>query len=175
MSPTTYLLACLCVMVLAVAIDAVGDGRRRARLRRLAQRAGMHFVAGDRFNLAPRVAAAFPVVGAARPKVADVLYGRRDDRYYYVFRFDYTVGGIARPQRRRAVVGMSEPRHRRDARDATAATPADNGAALTVADVSLPLIDQYELMIERAVPKPTPAAEARMAEITMITDARRPG
>lgn len=174
---------CLGVTLLAWLVDAAQDWRRRAALRRLAVETGMHFAPGDRFNLAPRIAAGFPVVGAAGPCVADVLYGRREDRYYYVFRFDYTVGGAARPQRRRAVVGFSEPRQRCEivalphtdvTEDAAQSTVP---AATRVADTSLPLLEQYRQMLDQTVPKPAdPATEhGPMSDITLIADARSGG
>lgn len=168
MSPVTYVLICLGVTLLAWVIDQADDWRRRAALRRLAEAGGMHFAPGDRFNLAGRIASVFPVVGAAAPRVGDVLYGRRDDRYYYVFRFDYTVGGAARPQRRRAVVGFSEPRQRCEAEPGS----THDAASLQVADMTLPLIEQYRTMIRRTMPAPDPAAGRSMAEITLIADTR---
>jgi hypothetical protein len=152
-TPIVFLISCLILSGAAFAIDFAGDARRRATLRRLADEREMHFAAGDRFNLARRVWAAFPVVGAASPKVADVLYGRRDDRYHYVFRFDYTIGGTSRPRRCRAIVAFSEPR------DRAAAGPANaESMKLHIADGDLPLSEQYRRAIESVgyISEPTP-------------------
>lgn len=110
MTPAIYLGLCLLVTAVAVCVYGVTNARRRATLRQLADRREMHFAAGDRFNLATQVARRFPVVGVAQPTISDVLYCRRDDRYCYVFRFDYTVGTIGTQRRRKSIVGYTEPK-----------------------------------------------------------------
>lgn len=170
MSPLTYLAACLAVTLVAVVIDAAGDARRRAALRRLAAAHGMHFAPGDRFNLAARVAATFPVVGAACPKVSDVIYGRRDDRYYYAFRFDYTVGVTHRPARRRAIVGFAEPRQATGGHDPAPDASPPRSSPLMVADpAGRPVVEQYR----QAIADLLPAAPSDMQEpVTLIAVAR---
>lgn len=125
-SPTTYLLACLIITAAALGVYIVTDALRRAKLKRLAEQSEMHFSPIDRFKLAAEVARRFPVVGAADPKVSDLLYSRRDDRVWYVFRFEYTVGVTGPKLRRRAVVGFIEPRDR-DGGEATKLVIAQPG------------------------------------------------
>lgn len=109
MTPLTLLAACLLVTLTAAGIHAAGVVKRRIALRRLAAIADLHFAAGDRFNLAWRVAALLPITGVAAARVSNVLYGRRGHCYYYIFRVDYTVGAAARQRRRRAVAVLEEP------------------------------------------------------------------
>ena len=139
MSPLVYLISCLAVSVAAFWIDWVDDARLRSRLRAVAQRFGLHFFPGDRFNFAGDIARRFPVPGVADPEVNDLVYGRRDDRYFYVFRFDYTVGVTDRKQRRRAIVAFTESAHREARQTGELLTAEPAGAIVT----------QYETLLER--------------------------
>jgi hypothetical protein len=66
----------------------------------------------DSLRLTPRVAARFPIPGAANLRITDVIYGTEHDRYRYVFRVEFTVG-VVRPKRRRVRIGaFAEPRER---------------------------------------------------------------
>jgi hypothetical protein len=168
MSPAWFVLLCLGITLIALTIDAVDDLRRRSRLRRLAAASALHFAGNDRFNLVEKVARAFPVPGAARPTVADVIYGRRDNRYYYVFRFDYTVGGAARPQRRRAIVGFSEPRQ---TQAEVALASAEEALTLKIAPSGAEILAQYQQLIAELVPAGT--AEQSMPPIAQSAPAAR--
>jgi hypothetical protein len=107
-APAYLLLACVAVTVLAWLVQAIVDGKRRRRLRRIAAGSGFHFASNDRFKLAARAAERFPIPDVRRPRVSDVIYGRRGERYCYVFRFDYTTSDARRPRRHSAIVTATE-------------------------------------------------------------------
>ena len=88
----------------------------------------MHYAPGDRFNLAAAVASRFPTTGIADPAISDVLYCRRASRYFYVFRFEYTVGAMGPRRRRRAIVGFIEPRDAEHQGAVTLQVAAESGS-----------------------------------------------
>ena len=65
MTPLTFLLLVLFVTLAAAGGQWLFTRARRRRLRALAARWQMHYTPGDRFRLAPRVAARLPAAGAA--------------------------------------------------------------------------------------------------------------
>jgi hypothetical protein len=91
----------------------------------------------DTLRLTPKVARAFPVPGAARVRVYNVIYGRDaadPDRYRYVFTAEYTAG-VVRGKRRFVRVGTwSEPRDR---------DRSDPPGQVVLAPPELPLMEQY--------------------------------
>jgi hypothetical protein len=135
MTPHTFLLLVLSITLAAAGAEWVLTRGRRRRLRALAARWQMHYTPGDRFRLAPRVAARLPAVGAAAVTVKDLIYGIEADQYRYVFSAEYTVGTVRSQRRLRSVCTFAEPRDRQT-------NPADFN--LLVAPDTMPLTEQYE-------------------------------
>ena len=140
MTPLTFLLLVSSVMLAAAGAEWVITRRRRRTLRAMAARWHMHYTPGDRFRLAPRVAARLPAVGAAAVTVKDLIYGIEADQYRYVFSAEYTVGTVRRQRRLRSVCTFAEPRDRRT-------DPPDFN--LLVAPDTMTLIEQYEHLREQ--------------------------
>jgi hypothetical protein len=110
MSPSAF----LCLTILITVAMAVGWRvlrRRRARLfRRTAAQWQMRYCPGDQFRLADRLAACFPIVGAADIRILDLMYGGDDAAYRYIFTVEYTLGLIRAKQRQSRVIQLIEPR-----------------------------------------------------------------
>jgi hypothetical protein len=112
----------------------------RRELQRLARESHLAFSASDRFNLADRVAAAFPVPGAAAVHIGELIYGSRDENYHYLFVVEYTVGILRAKHRLRRVAAFSEPK----------SAPSGPIAHLEVApDGGLSLAQQFEALLRR--------------------------
>ena len=127
---------------LAGAIESAARHRRKRALRQLATARRMNFSACDRLRIAPRIAASFPISGAADLYVTDVVYGSDGATYHYVFTAEYTVGVVRGKHRELRVATFSEPKDRQ--REPVAPS------AVRLADGTLPLIEQYRsLTIER--------------------------
>ena len=58
---------------------------------------------------AHRIAAQFPVIGAANISVRDLLFRTEESRHQYLFTVDYTVGVIRGKVGRSTVAGFTEP------------------------------------------------------------------
>ncbi|MDB5319724.1 MAG: hypothetical protein JWN40_1355 [Phycisphaerales bacterium] len=95
----------------------------------------MRFTAEDRFQLTPRIAAHFPIPGAADVVVRDLVYGQEEaGRYRYFFTIEYTLG-VLRTKRRRVAVGMLLETGR----------PETNPfSGVTLAPAELSIAEQYE-------------------------------
>ena len=141
MSPTQFLLVMLAIAVAALTGQRAIRWRRGGRLRDLARRENMHYSPRDRFRLSDRVAAHFPICGAADVRVFDLIYGIDEGDYRYVFTVDYTMGLIRTKQRLRRVGTFREPR-------GPAGEPAP--ISLRLAPEELPLIQQYERLLPEA-------------------------
>ena len=135
MSPSQFLLLTVALTAVAAAIQLAVRRRHVRRLRRLAAEWKMHFIAADRFKLAPRVAEWLPVPGAAGVRVFDLIYGIERENYRYVFATEYTVGVLRTKTGWRRVATFSEPR------DASA---GGTRSELVFAPPNLPLIEQYQ-------------------------------
>ncbi len=133
----------------ALAVQHVAARRTRRALRRLAGEWGMTYSPGDPLRLTPKVAARFPVPGAANLRVTDVIYGSEHDRYRYVFRTEFTTGTVSAKRRQTRVGTFSEPRDRQQR--TRAAAPVD------LAPAKGTLLDQY-----RNLAPATAARRARM-------------
>jgi len=139
MSPLFFFFACVIVTAGAMGAYAITDARRRLRLRELARTCDMHFAAADRFNQAAAVASRFPAIAPADPAISDVLYCRRSERYWYVFRFDYTIGVTGPKLRRKAVVAFTE----------SCDGAEGNPTPLLIAPPDVDLADQYRGLVEK--------------------------
>jgi hypothetical protein len=137
------LLLCFLMAVTAAAsiADALSRHNRARRLSALAATWRLRFTPHDRFELTPRVAAAFPTPGAADVVVRDLVYGQEAGGVVrYLFTIEYTVG-VLRTKRRRSAVGMVV-----DGGESSCA-PAVTPLVLAPADV--PAVGQYEWLWER--------------------------
>ena len=137
------MLALTCgITAAAYAVELIARRRWRRALRRLAAEWKMNFGRADTLRLTEKVARHFPVPGAARLHVSNVIYGtdRLDpDLYRYVFTVEYTVG-VVRTKRRLVRVGsFAEPR----ARDRAAGRAHHATAPVVLAPGNLSLIQQY--------------------------------
>jgi hypothetical protein len=135
MSPVSFLALLAAITAAAWAAGAGLRHRRRNALRRLAAEWQMRYVQEDLFNLAGRIAPAFPIPDVSDVRVVDLIYGSQQDRHRYVFTAEYTLG--------------REDRYRRDCRAATFCEPKEPGAGqcstpLVMAPGELPIVDQYE-------------------------------
>jgi len=134
-SPMLFLAGVLGVTAAAWAWELAARAGRRHRVQAIAGKWQMHYSEGDRFHLAPRVAEQFPVYGAADVRVADVVYGVRGARHYYIFTAEFTEGVVRTKHRRWRVAALSEGRGQ------AAEGP---GIKITLAPEGMGLVEQYE-------------------------------
>ncbi len=132
MSPILLLLVLAAVTVAAVAVSALRQKGRSAKLAALAANWGMRFTAEDRFQLAPRVASGFPTAGAADVLVRDLIYRQEDAGFRYLFTVEYTLG-VLRTKRRRKGAGMV----------VETGVAGEAFSVVTLAPAELPLAEQY--------------------------------
>lgn len=124
-------------MLLPIAAFAVERYRSntRHRLQALAQEWNAHFAADDRFKLAPRIASQAPCPGAADVKVSNIIYGKSQDRYHFIFTLHWT-HGVLRWKKHATRVGA--------VMDDQPCGCTDREPRLRLADESLGYIQQYE-------------------------------
>ena len=99
----------------------------------------MRYAADDVLRLAPRLARVFPVPGAADLYVCDVVYRREARGFRYLATIQYTRGVIGAKRRMRQVVTFTESHD---------ANPIDAPASLELAPDNLPLLRQYEQLLQ---------------------------
>jgi hypothetical protein len=137
--PILVLLLLLVITTAAFLVDAFLRKRRATRLAAMAAQWQMRFTAEDPFQLTPRIAAHFPIPGAADVVVRDLVYGQEDAaadsaRFRYFFTIEYTLG-VLRTKRRRVAVGTL----------VEAGRPETNPfSGVTLAPAELSLQDQYQ-------------------------------
>jgi hypothetical protein len=136
MSPAQYLFIILFLTAVAAIVQALAVHYRRKRLRRLAKEWQMQFAAGDRLQLADRIAAKIPGPGASNVCVYDLLFDSDGARHRYVFTVSYGLGVVRGKRRRFCVAGFNEPVSR------TGAPAAD--CQLTLAPIEMPFTKAYE-------------------------------
>ena len=134
MTPVALLILAVWLTGVAAAADALVRRRRARALRQLAVEWGMNYSPIDPFRIARKIAAAFPVPGAADLHVADLIYGSDRGRYRYVFTIQFTVGTTGTKRRLIRVASFSEPR----GRDAT-----EPAGPVTLAPGEGTWLDQY--------------------------------
>src|SRR4051812_28649494 len=106
-TPSDALALLAAATVVAWAAELLRGRHARRQVRRLAADWRMTFGRTDTLRLTPKVARAFPVPGAARVRVWNVIYGRDPSdpgRYRYVFTAEYTAG-VVQGKRRFVRVG----------------------------------------------------------------------
>jgi hypothetical protein len=144
-SPIFFLSLLVVATLAAVATHLILRHVQTAQLRQLAARWQMHYTAGDRFRLAPRIAPRLEVPGAAIIRVHDVIYGREGDYYRYYFTADYTVGVLKRKVDERSVCTLTELKDREQG--------ADLGS-LIIAPGELTIVEQYENLKAESLKRP---------------------
>jgi hypothetical protein len=136
----------------AYAYTRYGRDQDRSALKKLAVELGMNFVANDQFKLAERIVEHFPIPGAARLVVTDLIYALQDDHYRYIFTASYTIGAVKLRRRAWRVAAYEEP---------APGTPRDLGATLAqpvaLAPVNVPWIEQYRALAALPVGSTAPA------------------
>jgi len=114
--------------------------RRMSLLRRLCRQWSMNYSPRDPFNLTPKIAASFPVPGAADLNVVDVVYRQEPHWYRYLLTVEYTQGVLRAQRRRRWAVSLSEQRDPLHGNAPTILTPAPQ---------HLSLLQQYAWLHDR--------------------------
>src|SRR4051812_14134626 len=105
MPPLLLLLVVSAVTVAASAASALRRKARSGKIAALAAAWSMRFTAEDRFELTPRIAAQFPMPGAADVVIRDVIYRQEPAGFRYLFTVEYTTG-VLRTKRRRIGAAM---------------------------------------------------------------------
>lgn len=134
MTPLDVLAFTVCATAVAVAAESIAARRRREALRRLAAEWRMTYSRVDSLRLTPKIAASFPIPGAANLRVTDVIYGIDHERYRYVFRAEFTTGTVRTKKRLARVATFSEPRDRQRIQGA---------ASVALAPDTGKLVEQY--------------------------------
>jgi hypothetical protein len=134
-TPATSLVFLVGASAAAAIIDGYSGRRRRAELRALARRWQMHYSERDQLRLAARVAEQFPIPGIANLRISDIIYGRQNDVYRYVFTAQFTTGIIRTKHRPIRVASFVEPR---DSRQPKCILP------IQLAPAGKPLMEQYQ-------------------------------
>lgn len=134
-SPAGLLILVCLITASAWLVQTCVDRRRRRQLADLARQWGMNYSMHDVFNLAEQAASRLPLIGAADVRVRDLIYGKDNEAYHYIFRVEYSGGVIGFRSRRSCVASAFEP----------ARPPADHAwTDFRVAPDGLPLLEQYK-------------------------------
>jgi hypothetical protein len=136
MTPLQFLFLIVAMTLVAAGVQWVQRQRQVRELRDLAAEWQLHYSASDCFRLAPRVAQALPVPGAAAVQVTDLIYGLEGRGYRYIFRTDYTIGVL------RTKTGIRRIGTFCEAKDA----PVGARIELLFAPEEKPLIEQYRYL-----------------------------
>lgn len=142
MSPAALFSLAFLVTAGAAVVDFALRRRRCCHFRKLASEWRMNYSPRDQFRLTPRVARSFPVPGAARIRVVDLIYGIDRDQYRYVFTAEYTAGIVSSRRRVRRAGTFSEPRDR---------SSQASESPISLAPVHLPLMEQYRRLTPQIV------------------------
>jgi hypothetical protein len=142
-SPLTFLLSLIALTALALALSDIARRKNSRALAALARRWEMRFLPDDRFHLAPRVAQALPVPGAADVVVKDLIYTQTAasppttdaTALRYFFTVEYTTGVLRAKRRHVAAATLTE---------SPSAAIGQGYSPVTLAPAHLPLLAQYE-------------------------------
>jgi hypothetical protein len=140
MSPSSLLIITVAITFAAAIAGQMVRRHQQDRLRKLALQWKMNYSPADQFRLTPRVFANFPVPGAAKIRVVDLIYGMDQDLYRYLFTAEYTLGVVTGKRRVRRAGSFTEPR----ARGSDFPAPQ-----VVLAPPHLPLLDQYRRLNPR--------------------------
>jgi len=133
MSPLEFLGLTIGITAGSAMAQRIARRRWQRSIRQLASSWQMNYAARDQWLLAPRVAAAFPVLGAANIRIIDVIYSTDRQTHRYVFTAEYTLGVVNRKRRLLRAASFSEPRQAAES----------EAARLILAPSDLSLRDQY--------------------------------
>jgi hypothetical protein len=125
----------------------------RSALKKLAVELGMNYVVNDQFKLAERIVEHFPVPGAARLVVTDLIYALQDDHYRYVFTASYTIGAVKLRRRAWRVAVYEEPAPGTDRK-----RKIENAQRVGLAPTDVPWTEQYRALAAlpgRSTERPT--------------------
>ncbi|MDB5291083.1 MAG: hypothetical protein JWL69_2324 [Phycisphaerales bacterium] len=150
MTPAGLLSLTILLIGAAALSERVLAQLHRGRLRRMAADWRMRYSPNDRFRLTPRITGNFPIPGAAKIKVVDLIYGIESDLYRYVFTAEYTAGIVRGKHRVQRACSFSEPRDR---------VHASTDPQITLAPSGLPLLEQYRRLCPQAARTPNPSPE----------------
>ena len=139
-SPMTLLMLVVAITLLAMGTYGALRRRRRRALIGLAREWDMQYSTTDVFNLAPRVAAHLPVLGAADVRVRDLIYGTEAGGHRCIFVAEFTAGVVRSKSRRQCVVSVLEPRGPSDAM---------SWSSMRIAPDDRALLAQYRAMREQ--------------------------
>lgn len=134
MSPAALLILAVSLTFAAAMGERICTRRHRKALQALATQWRMNYSPHDQFRITPRVFISFPVAGAAKIRVVDLIYGMDHDVYRYIFTAEYTAGVVMGKRRIRRAASLSEPRER---------APEALPAPIVLAPSNLSLMDQY--------------------------------
>ncbi len=134
MLPLFHLYAIIAITLAAYAISRYERLRRQVLLRQIASEFQLNYAPNDPFQLANKIIDRFPVPGAARLVVTDVVYGTRGDHFQYLFTANYTVGAIRVKKRLYRVAAYAEP---------LSGATNELRIPVTLANAKLEWIDQY--------------------------------
>jgi hypothetical protein len=154
MPPILLLLILVVVSMAVLSASRWRQHQQRRVLHRLAVESRLHFSRTDQLRLAPRLAEALPVPGAAGISVSNLIYGSGAGVHRYVFTVEYTVGVMHRRERVRRAAAFSEPRERCGTGTAT--------PCLALAPEELPMPEQYRTLLQDRAS--LPAEQPRPAE-----------
>jgi hypothetical protein len=142
MSPLELLGLAIAITGVSAMVHRIMRRRWQRAVRALATSWQMHYAPRDQWRLTPRVAAAFPLIGAANVRIIDVVYGTDRHTLRYVFTAEFTLGVVNRKRRLIRAAAFSEPRQ----------SSQSDANSLQLAPANLPLRDQY---LHFAPPKPS--------------------
>ena len=134
MNPAYYLLLLLTISAAAAMWQYRVRRHVASSLRSVALSWQMNYSPGDPLQLTPRIAATFPVPGAAHIAITDLIYGLDGDHYRYYLATEFTVGLTRSKKRIRRVITFTEPRS------------GDNRtfSPMLVAPVELDTVEQFQ-------------------------------
>src|SRR5688572_19497852 len=147
LSPLVLLFSLIGLTAVAAALSEMSRRRRSTAVAAVAADWQMRYLPEDRFNLAPRVAAALPIPGAADVVVRDLIYGEDCPAgqlsspgtpapgLRYFFTVEYTVGVVRGKSRLVGVGTLTESR---------TGTVGEGYSRVTLAPPALGVIDQYQ-------------------------------
>jgi len=135
MTPFALLGILAAVTVIALMTQRIIRRRLEGRLGQLAKTWRMNYSPRDHLRLTAKISRSFPIPGAARIDIGDVIYGLDADRYRYIFTAHYTIGAMQTKRRIARAGCFTEPKERDGVIELSPAilAPAD-----------LPLLEQYQ-------------------------------
>ena len=139
MDPIHFLFLVVALTALAAGTQWLARRGESAGIRRLARQWQRHYSRGDQFSFADRLTERLPVPGAADVRVVDLIYGRGEGSYDYIFRAEFITGVVRAKRRVRRVVAFREHK---------TPTGAGEWSALVIAPAEMSLAEQYRHLYE---------------------------